>query len=371
MRILVDARLYGLENAGLGRYVMNLVRYLWEVDSKNEYILLLRRKYFDRMKLPDRFTGVIADFRHYSVAEQIALPILILKLKPDLVHFPHFNVPLICPKPFVVTIHDILMHKQKGLDATTLPAFLYYFKRLGYAGVFKRAVTASRAVIVPSHFVKKEIADYYKIDPDKVKVTYEGVDALTAKGKPKVPGPYFIYSGNAYPHKNLKRLIEAVAEVNQISQEKVYLLIASSRNVFTKRLGVMTAKLGAKHYVKLLGFVPDEELGALYKHSLGFVFPSLSEGFGLPGLEAMNAGTLALVSDIPVFREVYKDAAIYFNPYDFSSIAKAMKDVAGMKKEERVRRIETNQEFVKRYSWRKMAEETLKIYASSVSLRSG
>lgn len=371
MRILVDARLYGLENAGLGRYVMNLVKHLSEVDTKNEYILLLRKKYFDRLKLPPRFTAVKADFRHYSFTEQFLLPLMIFEHKPDLVHFPHFNVPLFCPRPFVVTIHDILMHKQKGLNATTLPAFLYYFKRLGYGHVFKRAVTGAQEVIVPSNFVKKQIIDYYPIEPNRVKVTYEGVDILPAKGRPNVSGPYFVYSGNAYPHKNLKRLIEAVSELNQISKEKVYLLIASSRNVFTKRLEDIIKKSNAGRFVKLLGFVPDEELGALYKHSLGFVFPSLSEGFGLSALEAMNAGTLALVSDIPVFREVYKDAAIYFNPYDFSSIARAMKDVSEMTKEERVKKVEIGQEFVKRYSWRKMAEETLKIYAGSHRLRSG
>lgn len=359
---MIDARLYGLENAGLGRYVMNLLTFLSEVDTKNEYILLLRKKYFDRLNLPARFSGVKAEFRHYSVAEQFALPILILRLKPDLVHFPHFNVPLFCPRPYVVTIHDILMHRQRGLEATTLPPFLYYFKRLGYGGVFKKAVTASRAVIVPSNFVKEEIVSYYKVNPDKVKVTYEGVDSLPSKKTPDVPGSYFIYSGNAYPHKNLKRLIEATVEINLTSKERIYLLIASARNVFTRRLESVIDELNAGRFIKLLGFVPDEELGGLYKHSLGFVFPSLSEGFGLPGLEAMNAGTLALISDIPVFREVYKDSAIYFNPYDFSSIAKAMKEVAEMKKEERRVMIEAGREFVKRYSWHKMAEETLTLY---------
>src|SRR3990167_4546569 len=113
MRILIDARLYGLENAGLGRYLMNLLAELSKLDKENEYTLLLRKKYFNRLKLPANFTAVKADFRHYSVAEQFMLPVLILKLKPDLVHFPHFNIPLFCPAPFVVTIHDILMHKQK------------------------------------------------------------------------------------------------------------------------------------------------------------------------------------------------------------------------------------------------------------------
>ena len=375
MRILIDARLYGLENAGLGRYVMNLVRHLSELDPKNEYVILLRKNYFNRLKLPERWTAVKSDFRHYGVLEQILLPLIIMKHKPDLVHFPHFNIPLLCPKPFVVTIHDILMHKQKGLDATTLPAFLYYFKRLGYGVVFRRAVMASRVVIVPSNFVKKEIADYYKVAPEKIKVTYEGLDeAISLKGSVsnvlknyKVEMPYFIYSGNAYPHKNLKRLIEATLELNQMAKEKSSLLIISARNVFTKRLTELVKKMRVGSLVKLLGFVSDHDLAVLYNKSEAFIFPSISEGFGLPGLEAMATGTLALVSDIPVFREVYKGAATYFNPYDFSSMARAMKDVLEMDKGERRERVERGQEFVKRYSWRKMAEETLEIYGQTIS----
>ena len=285
MRILIDARLYGLENAGLGRYVMNLVRHLSELDPKNEYVILLRKNYFNRLKLPERWTAVKSDFRHYGVLEQILLPLIIMKHKPDVVHFPHFNIPLLCPKPFVVTIHDILMHKQKGLDATTLPAFLYYFKRLGYGVVFRRAVMASRVVIVPSNFVKKEIADYYKVAPEKIKVTYEGLDeAISLKGSVsnvlknyKVEMPYFIYSGNAYPHKNLKRLIEATLELNQMAKEKSSLLIISARNVFTKRLTELVKKMRVGSLVKLLGFVSDHDLAVLYNKSEAFVFPSISE----------------------------------------------------------------------------------------------
>src|SRR3989344_4062482 len=139
---------------------------------------------------------------------------------------------------------------------------------------------------------------------------------------------YFIYAGNAYPHKNLDRLMEAVKAA------EVDLYIASSRNVFTKRL-----EEKKNEYVKLLGFVPDEKLKELYKNSIAFVFPSFSEGFGLPGIEAMEAGTLVLCSDIPVFREIYKDAAIYFNPYDLSSIEKVMKNALFLTAEERKSKI--------------------------------
>lgn len=174
---------------------------------------------------------------------------------------------------------------------------------------------------------------------------------------------YFLYVGSAYPHKNLNRLMEAMVLLNKNLDAKVLLRIASSRNVFTKRL-----EADKNEFMELLGFVPDEELPDLYRNSVAFVFPSLMEGFGLPGIEAMEAGTLVLASDIPVFREIYEDAAIYFNPYDFSSIEKAMQNVLTLSEEERESKIVYAQKFVKRYSWEKMAKETLKVYENSSRL---
>jgi len=179
---------------------------------------------------------------------------------------------------------------------------------------------------------------------------------------------YFIYAGNAYPHKNLNRLIEAVVHLNKSVEEPVKLKIASSRNVFTKRLEKVVHSLSAESYIELLGFVPDDKLKTLNRNSIAFVFPSLSEGFGLPGIEAMEAGTLVLASDIPVFREIYKNTAIYFNPLDFTAIEKAMKNALSMTETERESKISFAQKFVKRYSWAKMAKETLAIYKEVVGL---
>jgi len=175
---------------------------------------------------------------------------------------------------------------------------------------------------------------------------------------------YFVYAGNAYPHKNLGRLIEAMVLLNKSQDEPVILKIASSRNVFTKRLEKEIGELGAERYVELLGFVPDKKLNDLYKKSVAFVFPSLSEGFGLPGIEAMEAGTLVLASDTPVFKEVYKDAAVYFNPLDFTSIEKSMRDALEVPETVRKEKIAFGQKFIKRYSWSQMAKETLKVYES-------
>jgi len=370
MKIVIDGRLYGSENAGLGRYITNLILELSKSDSENKYILLLRKKYFDSLRLPGNWKKVLADFRHYSFKEQLVLSGLIKKENPDLVHFPHFNVPVTYNGKYIVTIHDLLMHKQIGLSATTLPAPIYFFKRLAYRFVFDTAIKKSSEIIVPSLTVKNELEKIYKGVSGKTNVTYEGLDEKISTGKgTNINSPYFVYTGNAYPHKNLKRLIQAVVHLNISSGKKIYLVIASARNVFTARVENMVRELKANDFIKLLGFVPDNELGSLYRNSLGFVFPSLSEGFGLPGLEAMNAGTILLASEIPVFKEIYDGHAIFFNPLDFSSIEKTMNDVLGMEPNKRKKMIENGQEFAKRYSWAKMAKETLEIYNNESSNR--
>jgi len=366
MRILIDGRLYGLENAGLGRYLNNLVLELSKIDSKNEYVLLLRKKYFDLLKFPGNWKKVLADFRHYSFKEQTVLPGLIRRENPDLVHFPHFNVPIFYKGKYIVTIHDLLMHTQRGLSATTLPAPFYFVKRLGYRLGFDMAVKKSSAIIVPSVAVKDDLVREYKGISEKIYVTYEGLDEkISSDDTIKIDSSYFIYVGNAYPHKNLRRLIQAAVLLNTNRDEKISLVIVSARNAFTSRLEKLVDELKANDFVKLLGFVPDKSLGLLYKNSLGFVFPSLSEGFGLPGLEAMSVGTLVLASEIPVFKEIYDNHAIYFNPLDFSSIERTMRGVIEIGDAERKKNIEEGQKFAKRYSWVKMARETLKIYENT------
>ncbi len=372
-KILLDARLYGLENAGLGRYLINLVGELSNLDSKNEYVILLRKKYFDSLKLPDNWKKVLADYQHYSFAEQIMIPGIIKKENPDTTHFPHFNVPVFFGGKFIVTIHDMLMHKSMGLAATTLSAPVYFIKRLGYRFVFDNAIKKSKMILVPSHTVRDELTEEYKLNSDKIKVTYEGFDRKISKGSEvEIPKPYFVYTGNAYPHKNLSRLIEAVRLLNTKSKQKVFLAIASSRNIFTQRIQKQVQDWGLSGLVKLLGFVPDEELGGLYKNSIGFVFPSLSEGFGLPGLEAMASGTLLLASDIKVFKEIYGENALYFDPKDPNSIAIAMETAMSLGSSDRARKVLNSIKFVNKYSWVKMANETLEAYKKSCdSIRQG
>ena len=379
MKILIDARLWGLENTGLGRYTINLVERLKNQNRKNNYIILLRKKYFNELKFPKNWQKVLAESRHYSIKEQVEIPKLISKKKPDLVHFLHFNIPLLFKGNFVVTIHDILWHKQKGTSVTTLPPHIYAAKYVGYKLVFSKAIYASKKIIVPSQSVKNELLDYYaNLDREKIVVTYEGIDErlLSNTANKKIPKkynlktPYFIYAGNAYPHKNLPRAIEAIIRLNKVSKKKILFAIACSRDIFLERLERFISESEAGDFVKVLGYVSDNDLGALYNNSLGLLYPSFSEGFGLQGLEAIASGTLVLASNIPVFKEVYENNALYFDPYDVSSMAKSMQGAIDMKQEQREKMIKKGQEFIKRYSWDRTAKETLKIYKQSLLLRS-
>ncbi len=370
MKIGIDCRIYGSKHTGIGRYVQNLVENLLEIDKHNEYVLFVNKD-FQSQFLALKVKIVPVDIPHYSLKEQIILPRIIKKEKLDLVHFPHFNVPMFYSGKYVVTIHDLIKHFSKGPSTTTRKRSVYWLKYLGYKIVFKQTIKRADKIITPSNFVKNEIINEYKIDPEKISVTYEGVDtklkAQNSKFKTQyeIKKPYLLYVGSVYPHKNIERLIKAVKLINKehISSNKppVTLVIVCARNVFRDRLNNYIEQNKASDFVSFTGYVADDELAFLYQEAEAFVFPTLSEGFGLPGLEAMAVSCPVLCSDILVLREIYGNAVIYFNPLDSTDIAEKIKEFLSDEKGRGKLKL-LGSELVKKYSWQKMANETLKVY---------
>jgi glycosyltransferase involved in cell wall biosynthesis len=368
-KIVIDGRLYGWEHAGPGRYVKNLIDSLCKIDKSNEYFILLRKKYYDSTDFPVNFHKVLADYPHYTFLEQIKLPLLIYRIKPDLVHFPFFNTPILYFGNFIVTIHDLTMHRFTGGTATTRSYLKNLIWRLGYHIAFANAVYRAKMVLVPSNYVKEDLSRFYRINRNKITVTYEGVaESITKPAginvleKYQVKKKYFIYSGSAYPHKNLANAIKAIKILNDETDELVLLVITSPRGIFAERLLKQVKNLKAERFVKYIGFVSDAELGSLFNKSLAFIYPTKSEGFGLPGLEAMQAETLLICSNIAVLKEVYDEKAIYFDPNDAGDIKDAMEMVLNMDDGERVKRIAVALDFLKRYSWVNTVRETIRIY---------
>jgi glycosyltransferase involved in cell wall biosynthesis len=366
MRIGIDAR---LDRTGIGRYTFSLIHELAAIDQENEYVLFLRKEKFDSFAPPgSNFQKVLAEIPHYSVSEQLRLPRLVHGAKLDLVHYPHFNVPVFARVPYVVTIHDLTHTTRRSLESTTRDPAKFALKSAGYELVLRRAVRGARHVIAVSEATKQAITDYLHVDPARITVTYEGVDEAAVsqpdKGALKrfgVTKPYFLYVGAAYPHKNLTKLIEAFAQVKGDYQ----LVLAGDNERFGEPLRARARELKVGERVIFPGRVSDAELAALYAGALSYVFVSLSEGFGLPGLEAMAAGVPVVSSNLTSLPEVYGDAALYVDPADSANIAAGLERIAS-DEALRTKLVQLGHERVKQFSWRRMAEQTLQVYREAV-----
>ncbi|MEK9151989.1 MAG: glycosyltransferase, partial [Patescibacteria group bacterium] len=158
MRIGIDARFYGTIGKGLGRYVSELIRRLEEVDRDNEYLIFLRQANWDAYAPGNpRFRKVLAEFPWYGWSEQLWYPLWLKRFRIDLMHFPHFNVPFLYRRPFVVTIHDLILLSHPTPRATTLGPMLYRIKYAAYWLVIGRAVRDARAILTVSMYSKNEI----------------------------------------------------------------------------------------------------------------------------------------------------------------------------------------------------------------------
>ncbi len=370
MRIGIDARFYGPIGKGLGRYAQKLIKYLEKIDHQNDYFIFLRKENFENYQPQNpRFKKVLADCRWYSLKEQILIPLKVWQYKIDLMHFPHFNVAIFCPCKFIVTIHDLIVTKFPTKKATTLGPLFYKLKWLGYKIIIYWAVKRADKIITVSNFTKKELINYFKINPEKIMVTYEAVDENRGVeinkenflSKFKINKPYLLYVGNAYPHKNLERLIKAFKNLLEESCEDLQLILIGKEDYFYKQVKNYTDKLNLNEKVIFADFIDDNNLGLFYKNALIYVCPSLYEGFGLPGLEAMKYGLPIVSSNVSSLPEIYGEAAIYFNSDDYKDMAQKMHQ-AIKSKDLRESLIKKGLEQIKNYSWLKCAEQTLEIY---------
>lgn len=350
MRIGIDGRLWN--ETGVGRYVRSLFRYLPELDKKNEYVWFLGEKEFNSLEMPSpKWRKVKTNIHWHTFAEQIILPLVFLRENLDLLHFPYFTFPILYPKKFVVTIHDLIFDHYKTGKTSTLPFWFYLIKKLGYHLVNWVSVFRAERIFTLSWDAKNELIDHYKADPEKVVVTYEsGVleDTGIKSDRPKEFQPYILYVGNAHPHKNVEALIKAAG-------------IAKHRLVLIGNDKFFYPRLPKSKYVEVIGEVPNTEIAAWYKYASALVTASKMEGFGIPPLEAMSMGCPAIVSDIPVFHEVYGNAAIYFNQSDPKDIARVILTTI-LNKQLVEQQIKKGYQQAAKYSWQKTVEETYAVY---------
>lgn len=323
MKIAIDARFYGTGHTGLGRYTTNVLKYLPNHLPNYTLQVLLRDDQFTSFKAAKNVQKVRADVPHYSLAEQILLPLLLTKLKPDLYYTLHFNAPIALPTPMIVTVHDLIKSHFTGIDTTTRAPWLYGLKRLGYNKVIKHTLNHAKDIIVPTGTVKNDILSMFTdIKPELIHAIPEAPDEIFRRKKIQnnrayLPQNYLLFVGNAYPHKNLSILLEAIKNT---AHELV--IIAKPSSFLTHVLASFD-----QTRIHVLSNLGDAQLMAVYRHAQVLVTPSLMEGYGLVGLEALMVGTPVIASNIPVYREVYGDKVTYFDPHSVKDLRAALQSV--------------------------------------------
>jgi glycosyltransferase involved in cell wall biosynthesis len=368
MRIGLDLRMVE-GGSGIARYISELSHAILETDKENEYVLFLRnitasenyKKYNQKI--------VIADIPHYSIAEQFNLPGILKNEKLDLVHFPHFNIPIFYNKRFVVTIHDLTHTRFPGRKKS------HFFHRLAYNAVLAAAINKSKQIIAVSESTKKEILDYFGVDQSKITVVYEGInenyklidkeeafDYVTNRFN--IKKPYILYVGVLRRYKNLVNLAKAFEKLKETDVD-AELIIVGDEDPFYPEIKEQVLGIKYKDDVKILGRVDDKDLNYLYNACSLFVLPSLSEGFGLTALEAANTGVPIACSDIPTLREVLGQAAEYFDPESVENMTDIMINILHnpSRGEELANLGLKRAQF---FDWKKAAKETIAVYKGAI-----
>lgn len=360
MKIVIDAREYPTST---GRYIRKLLEYLEVIDgnsSEREYVVLIKSVDFDAYEPKAKnFSKVKADFKEFSFAEQLGLLRLIRNLKPDLVHFGKDHQPLLLKGTSVTTMHDLTTARFYNPNKNW---FYFKFKQIVYVVLLQIVARKSKRIITISEFVKKDIVHFTRIKPEKITVTLESADRInspTEVFQKLEEKPFLLYVGRTLPHKNLQRLIDAFELVKRDVPD-LHLVYVGKKDSLSDKFEAYAKSRNITDFHQT-GYVSEGQLRWMYENCALYVFPSLSEGFGLPPLEAMIHGAPVASSNATCLPEINGDAAHYFDPLDVTDIAEKIKQVLT---DEKLRKdlIKKGSKQVKKYSWKRMAEQTLEIY---------
>ncbi|MCH5224640.1 MAG: glycosyltransferase family 4 protein [Muribaculaceae bacterium] len=372
MKIAINCAFYQPKGGGIKEYIHNLLHQFSILQSDNEFIVYVLQDQYDYAKkfLPQDLKIKKIPFNSGSLSNRIKRSLLEGRFWRreeqtegfDLFHSPFFHAPRLRKTPVMLTVHDLRLYRFPQ----TYEFFRYQFlkKRV------KDSIRKADHIISISDFTKEEIENLIGVEPGKVTVVHEAInrESFSDKGlkEPKdLPEElkkhrFLLSVGHMEPRKNYDRLLDAYLKVKENPElSDLQLVIVGRKDHSFKETVERIEKSPGVHY---LNFVDGETLLWLYKNADLFVFPSYYEGFGFPPLEAAALGTLSAVSNISSIPEVCGEGSLYFNPYDVEDMSRAIEkgllDTTAIK--EKKTKMEEN---LNRFSWKKNAEETLKVYS--------
>lgn len=355
--IVIDNRISGTST---GRYSDKLIEHLHLLNPQYKITVITtpeRKDYIE--KIAPSFRVTTSNSRSFSIGEQFGLLAQIKKLKPDLVFFSMVQQPLLLSGKTITMMHDLTALRFKN---THQNSFVQAFRQQLYNLMNYVVCKKSSKILTPSQYIKDDLMKKYSVSKDKINVTRESADKISISPqsfKKLTNKQFLLYVGRAQPHKNLRNLVESFALVQQKHPELVLVLAGKIDLAYQEIINLVDQK--SINSVVFLGFVDDSQLKWLYQNAECYVLPSLSEGFGLPGLEAMVHGCPLVSSNATCLPEIYGKGALYFNPTDVQDMADKINTVLDDKKL-RDQLIKAGYAQSKKYSWSKMAKETLDVY---------
>lgn len=371
MHIGIDARLYSSSFTGIGRYVFELIHHVLKIDDQNHYSLFFNAPEFEKFHTSRKgVSKILVDAKHYSWDEQWKFRRLLNGANLDLMHFTHFNAPILYRRPSIVTIHDLTLTFYPGKKMQS------FWHRLGYHFTIRSIVRRAKQVIAVSEHTKRDLVRILNTDPEKISVIHEGVNPMFHKiseqrmvdefrAKMGLTKPYLLYTGVWRSHKNLVNLIRAFAILKHQYHFDGWLVITGKEDPWYPEVKETVAQEKLEGEVRFTGLIPDEDLVLLYNGALLYVLPSFYEGFGLPALEAFACGIPVCAAKSSSLPEVCGEGnAVFFDPHDPKDIASKIASVYNHP-EKIAELVSRGFNRIKDFSWEKMARETLNLYVHS------
>ncbi len=362
MKLFIDARMLG--NAGIGCYIQNIIKNIDQLASGEDIQLTAflnsgDEKYLGRLE-HTAVMQALSRTRFYGLKEQAMLTYYLAALKPDLAHFPNFNVALRKKIPFVVTIHDLSCLRSSGA-CQGIPARFYAAFMIGFA------CRHSRLIITDSQYSKQDIMNTIHVPESKIRVIYPAVDTnyqsvkdpYLRLAKYNLPEKYILYVGNHEKRKNIPALIAAFSRSQAVQEYK--LVITGRQDLRRKEIYQTIDALNMGERIVFTGYFPEDDLPALYTQAGLLAFPSSYEGFGLPVLEAMACGTPVVCSRSSSLPEVSGEAAVIINPADIPGFTYAIDNVLS-DQDLRQRLREKGFQRARQFTWERAAKEHIQVY---------
>jgi glycosyltransferase involved in cell wall biosynthesis len=351
-------------------YLRSLLGAIAEIDPVNQYVVFTNRE-TDQDLVPRQANflavpqPVRAAFRPLRILwEQTGLVPAARRRRLDVLFNPGFTSPILAPCPTVTVFHD-LQHKR----------YPQYFRKLDlpfWRFLLWASARRSTTLLAVSETTAQDLARYYRLRPEKIRVIEHGVDPrffdIRRRRQGITPQPYLLCVSTLHAHKNLDRLVRAFAQFRR-SRPDYRLVLAGMRGFHARALEELVVELGLTEAVWLTGWIPREDLYGLFLHASAFLYPSSFEGFGMPVLEALAAGLPTACSAIEPLKQLAGPAALQFNPQDQGAILDAMTRLTS-DQDLRQRLAEAGPARAAEFSWRNAAQKTLEALQDAAGHRS-